>query len=74
MVPLSDFVSDQLAALMPRSFGNFYLVYSDEDVSILQKIVAFHGETHPTAIVYPLSQAMKKLMKTCPFLVYQWLI
>ena len=43
---------------MPRSFGNSYLVYNDEDVSILRKLVASHG---PTVIVYPQSQAMKKV-------------
>ena len=59
MGPIGDcIVSDKLRSLIPWSFATTYLVHSGEDVRILHELVAAHGETHPTVLVYPRCETM----------------
>ena len=59
MGPIGDcIVSDKLCSLIPWSFATSYLVHSGEDVCILHELVAAHGETHPTVLVYPRCETM----------------
>lgn len=53
MGPIGDcFVSEELDYLIPQALASCYLVHGGEDVSILRKVVAAHGETQPVVIVY----------------------
>ena len=54
MGPIGDYIfSGGLHHVIPQSFATSYLVHSEEDVKILREVVAAHGESHPTVIVYP---------------------
>ena len=54
MGPIGNYiVSEELHHVIPQSVATSYLVYSEEDVKTLREVVAAHGESQPTVIVYP---------------------
>jgi len=59
--PIADHINSQcFHRLIPPSFANSYVVYSNQDVLTLRKLFNANDEAQPCIIVYPLQTEMYK--------------